>query len=153
MALRVCGCAQARESAALRETLQVEREASSTQLEALKTIIETLQCEIRHKPPPCPVISEDEAEEQRRAKEKAAQDILQLQKVHLVARHTTGVGFPCCCGSFSFSSFFKEAETLQREKDSFCKEAERLSTRLLELEKEKEGKVTHLWGFHLQAAA
>lgn len=76
-------CAQARESAALRETLQVEREASSTELEALKAIIQKLECEIHQKPPPSPVISEDEVAERRRAKEKAAQEILQLQKVQL----------------------------------------------------------------------
>lgn len=79
-------CAQARESAALRETLQVEREASSTELEALKAIIQKLECEIRQKPPPCPVISEDEVEEHRKAKEKAAQEILQLQEVPLHVR-------------------------------------------------------------------
>lgn len=48
---------------------------------------------------------------------------------------------------------FKEVEALQREKDSFHKEAEKLSARLLELEKEKEGKVTDLWGHHCQTAA
>lgn len=84
------GCGQARESAALRETLQVEREASSTELEALKAIIQKLERDIRQRPPPCPVISEDEVEERRRAKEKAAQEILQLQKVHLHVRQMTG---------------------------------------------------------------
>lgn len=83
-------CAQARESAALRETLQVEREASSTELEALKATIQKLEGEIRQKPPPCPVISEDEVEERRRAKEKDAQEILQLQKAHLHLRQLTG---------------------------------------------------------------
>uniref|UniRef100_H3CZ56 Methyl-CpG binding domain protein 3b n=1 Tax=Tetraodon nigroviridis TaxID=99883 RepID=H3CZ56_TETNG len=101
---------QARESAALRETLQVEREASSAELEALKAVIHKLECEIRQKPPPCPAISEDEAEERRRAKEKAAQEVLQLQQ---------------------------EVEALQREKDGLRKEAETLSARLLESEKEK----------------
>lgn len=35
---------------------------------------------------------------------------------------------------------FKEVQVLQREKEDFCKEAEELSARLLESEKEKEGK-------------
>lgn len=59
----------------------MEREASSAELEALKAVIHKLECEIRQKPPPCPAISEDEAEERRRAKEKAAQEVLQLQQV------------------------------------------------------------------------
>lgn len=88
---------QARESAALRETLQVEREASSAELEALKAIIQKLEGEIREKPPPCPVISEDEVEARRRAEEKAAQQILQLKKAHFPIRQATVVSFPCCC--------------------------------------------------------
>lgn len=36
----------------------------------------------------------------------------------------------------------KEVEALEREKEGFCNEAEKLSTRLLQLEKEKEGKIT-----------
>lgn len=66
--------------------LQVEREASSTELEALKATIQKLEGEMRQKPPPSPVISEDEVEERRRAKEKDAQEILQLQKAHLLLR-------------------------------------------------------------------
>lgn len=88
---------QARESAALRETLQVEREASSAELEALKAIIQKLEGEIREKPPPCPVISEDEVEARRRAEEKAAQQILQLKKAHFPIRQAKVVSFPCCC--------------------------------------------------------
>lgn len=105
MTARLCLNVQARESAALRETLQVEREASSTELEALKAIVQKLEWEIRQKPPPCPVISEDEVEECRRAKEKAAQEVLQLQKVQLHIQQVAAVYCPCCCGSFSFSSF------------------------------------------------
>lgn len=85
---------QARESAALRETLQVEREASSAELEALKAIIQKLEVEIREKPPPCPVISEDEAEARRRAEEKAAQEILQLKKAHFPSDKQQGFHFP-----------------------------------------------------------
>ncbi|CAG01352.1 unnamed protein product, partial [Tetraodon nigroviridis] len=118
---------QARESAALRETLQVEREASSAELEALKAVIHKLECEIRQKPPPCPAISEDEAEERRRAKEKAAQEVLQLQQGK----------FPAAVHSDLPPS--QEVEALQREKDGLRKEAETLSARLLESEKEKEG--------------
>lgn len=91
------GCVQARESAALRETLQVERDASSAELEALKAIVQKLEGELREKPPPCPVISEDEVEARRKAEEKAAQEILQLKKAHLHNRAMAVVSFPCCC--------------------------------------------------------
>lgn len=74
-------CVQARESAALRETLQAEREASCAELEALRAVMQKLESEIHEKPQPCPVISEKEVEERRRAEEKAAQEILQLTKV------------------------------------------------------------------------
>lgn len=92
------GCVQARESAALRETLQVEREASSAELEALKAIVQKLEGELREKPPPCPVISEDEVEARRKAEEKAAQEILQLKKAQLLHNCATAVvSFPGCC--------------------------------------------------------
>lgn len=74
-------CVQARERAALRETLQAEREASCAEQEALRAVIKKLEIEIHEKPQPCPVISEEKVEERRRAEEKAAQQILQLTEV------------------------------------------------------------------------
>lgn len=81
-------CIQARESAALRETLMAEREASSAELAALRTTIQKLESQLQEKPPPGPVISEKEAEERRRAEEKAAQEILQLKEVGLQTINT-----------------------------------------------------------------
>ena len=69
---------QARESAALRETLNTEREAATAEREALRAIIQKLESQKQEKPPPCPVISEKEVEERRRAEEKATQEILRL---------------------------------------------------------------------------
>ncbi|XP_070688977.1 unconventional myosin-Va [Pempheris klunzingeri] len=109
MQLQLRADQEARESAALRETLQAEREVSSAELQALRATIQNL--EKQEKPQPCPVISEKEVEERRRAEEKAAQEILQLTH---------------------------ELQTVQREKESSCKEREDLSARLLEQEKAQE---------------
>lgn len=79
-------CVQAREGAALRETLQAEREASSAELQALKAVIQKLESQKHEKPQPCTVISEKEVEERRRAEEKAVQEILQLTQVGLPTR-------------------------------------------------------------------
>lgn len=76
-------CVQAREGAALRETLQAEREATSAELEALRATIRKLESLKHEKPQPSSVISEKEVEERRRAEEKAAQEILQLTQVGL----------------------------------------------------------------------
>lgn len=76
-------CWQARESAALRETLHSEREAASAELEALKATIQRLENQKHEKPQPCAVVSEKEEEKRRRAEDKAAQDILQLTQVGL----------------------------------------------------------------------
>lgn len=74
---------QAREGAALKETLLAEREATSTELEALRAMIQKLESQKQEKPQISPVISEKEMEERRRAQEKAAQEILQLTQVGL----------------------------------------------------------------------
>nr|XP_029132855.1 unconventional myosin-Vb-like [Labrus bergylta] len=102
---------EARESAALRETLHTEREASGHELEALRVTIQKLESQRQEKVQPSPVISEKELEERRRSEEKAAQEILQLRQ---------------------------ELQVLQKEKDSFYKEREDLSARLLEQEKAQE---------------
>ncbi|MEQ2298382.1 hypothetical protein AMECASPLE_004688, partial [Ameca splendens] len=102
---------QARESSALRETLNAERETASAELDALRGIIQKLESQKQMKPPPSPVISEKEVEERRRAEEKAAQEILRLTR---------------------------ELQALQKDKDSICKEKEDISARLHEKEKTQE---------------
>ncbi|XP_022046954.2 unconventional myosin-Vb [Acanthochromis polyacanthus] len=114
MQLQLKADQEARESAALRETLNTEREATSTELEALRATIQKLESQKLEKPPPAPVISEKEVEERRKAEEKATQEILQLKQ---------------------------ELQELQKEKDSFHKEKEELSARLLEQEKAQEERV------------
>lgn len=74
-------CVQARESAALRETLQAERQASSAELQGLRAVIQKLEAKIKEKPQPSPIISEKELEERKRAEEKAAKEILRLTQV------------------------------------------------------------------------
>lgn len=74
-------CVQARESAALRETLVAEREAASAELEALKATIQKLESQKHEKQQHWPDVSEKEAEERRIAEEKASQMILQLTQV------------------------------------------------------------------------
>lgn len=76
-------CVQAREGATLRETLHAERETARAELEALRATIQKLESQKQEKPLPCPVISEKEEKERRRAEEKAAQEILQLTQVGL----------------------------------------------------------------------
>ncbi|KAM7388416.1 hypothetical protein PAMP_024590 [Pampus punctatissimus] len=110
MQLQLRADQEARESATLRETLRAEREAFTAELETLRTTIQKLECQ-KYEKPPCPVISEKEVEEKRRAEEKAAQEILHLTH---------------------------EVEALQREKDTFNKDREDLSARLLEQEKVQE---------------
>ncbi|AWP11129.1 putative unconventional myosin-Vb-like [Scophthalmus maximus] len=111
MQLQLRADQEARESASLRETLCTEREAASSELEALRVRIQRLEGQKHEKPQPCPDISEKEVEKRRRAQEKAAQEILQLTQ---------------------------ELQTLQREKESFDKERQELSARLLEQEKAQE---------------
>nr|XP_040040268.1 unconventional myosin-Vb [Gasterosteus aculeatus aculeatus] len=111
MQLQLRADQEAREAAALKETLHAERQAASAELEALRATVQKLGSQKREKPRPCTVTSEKEAEERRRAEEKAAQEILQLTQ---------------------------ELQVLQREKDGFDKEREDLSTRLLEQEKAQE---------------
>uniref|UniRef100_A0A669E6F0 Methyl-CpG binding domain protein 3b n=1 Tax=Oreochromis niloticus TaxID=8128 RepID=A0A669E6F0_ORENI len=88
MQLQLKADQEARESAALRETLMAEREASSAELAALRATIQKLESQLQEKPQPGPVISEKEAEERRRAEEKAAQEILQLKEVGLQTINT-----------------------------------------------------------------
>jgi len=88
----VCVFLQARDGAALKETLHAERGATSAELEALRATVQKLESRKRETPPPGPVISQKEAEERKKAEEKAAQEILQLTQVGppTHARHSAG---------------------------------------------------------------
>ncbi|XP_043986101.1 unconventional myosin-Va isoform X2 [Gambusia affinis] len=99
---------QARESAALRETLHAEREAASAELEALRGIVQKLENQKLEKPPPSPAVSEKEVEGRRRAEEKAAQEILRLTQ---------------------------EMQALQKDKENISKEKENLTAQLHEKER------------------
>ena len=72
---------QARERAALKETLHAEREAATAELEALRLIVQRLESQKHERPPPCSDLSEKKEEKRRRAEDKAAQEILQLTQV------------------------------------------------------------------------
>lgn len=102
---------QTRESAALRETLQAERQASATELQTLRAAAQKLEAKIREKPQPAPVVSEKELEERKRAEEKAAKEILRLTE---------------------------DVQTLREEKERLGHERDELSARLLEQEKTQE---------------
>ncbi|XP_054903851.1 unconventional myosin-Va [Poeciliopsis prolifica] len=105
---------QARESAALRETLHTEREAAGTELEALRRIIQKLENQKPEKPPPSPAASEKEVEGRRRAEEKAAQEILRLTQ---------------------------EMQALQKENENISKEKESLTAQLHEKERTQNERV------------
>lgn len=74
---------QARESAALRETLQSERQTSAAELQALRAAAQKLEAKIKEMPQSPPAVSEKELEERRRAEEEAAKEILRLTEVIL----------------------------------------------------------------------
>ncbi|XP_030583367.1 unconventional myosin-Vb [Archocentrus centrarchus] len=124
MQLQLKADQEARECAVLRETLTAEREASSAELATLRATIQKLENQLQEKPQPGPVISEKEAEDRRRAEEKASQEILQLKE---------------------------ELQALQSEKESFYKEREDLSACLLEQEKKQE-ECVHQAVSHVTAA-
>ncbi|KAM6921654.1 unconventional myosin-Va [Xenentodon cancila] len=111
MQLQLRADQEARESAALRDTLSAERDAASVELEALRAIIQKLKSPKQEKPPPPPAISEKEVDEWRRAEEKTAQEIIRLTQ---------------------------KLQALQKEKDSVYSEKEDLSVRLHEQERTHE---------------
>ncbi|XP_019752544.1 unconventional myosin-Va isoform X1 [Hippocampus comes] len=105
---------EARQNAALRESLCAEREVAAAELAALKAKFEKLEARQKHaapSPAPCSVVSQEMEQERRRAEEKAAQELLRLSQ---------------------------EVETLQREKASLRAETERLSACLLQQEQAQE---------------
>lgn len=104
---------EVRERAALRESLNAERDAANAEIKALRATIHKLQSQ-KQEPQPIPGIPEKEAEEQRRAKEKAAQE---MEKLTL------------------------ELQVLQKERECFMKEKEHLSALLLAQEQAREESV------------
>ncbi|KAM4628733.1 unconventional myosin-Vb [Polymixia lowei] len=102
---------EARESAALRETLHAERDAHAADLDALRGALQKLETQKQEQAQPGPTVTEREVEERRRAEEKAAQEILRLTQ---------------------------EMQAVQAERDSLGKEKEALSARLVEQEKAQE---------------
>ncbi|XP_028299730.1 unconventional myosin-Vb [Gouania willdenowi] len=111
MQLQIRADQQARESAALRETLNTERDAASAELETLRGTVQKLENRLQEKPQPGLVISEKEVEERRRAEEKTAQEIILLTQ---------------------------ELQALRKEKEAFHKEKEAISVRLDEAKKAQE---------------
>ncbi|XP_029562825.1 unconventional myosin-Vb [Salmo trutta] len=112
MQLQLRADQKARESSALRETLQVERKAHNTELDSLRGALVKLENQLEtqlqaQQSQPSTAITEEETEERRRAEEKAAQEILRLTQ---------------------------EVQALRVERDCLGKEKEDLTTRLLEQE-------------------
>lgn len=73
----------------------MQREAAAAELEALKALVQKLESEKQEMLQPRPAMSEREAEDRRRAEEKAAQEILQLTQVGLPTREEAPNGL-CC---------------------------------------------------------
>lgn len=118
----------------MRESLNAERDAANAEIKALRATIHKLQSQ-KQEPQPIPGIPEKEAEEQRRAKEKAAQE---MEKLTLVR---SAVEFPLFKGSIVFIVLIpKELQVLQKERECFMKEKEHLSALLLAQEQAREGR-------------
>nr|XP_046157058.1 unconventional myosin-Vb isoform X1 [Oncorhynchus gorbuscha] len=119
MQLQLRADQKARESGALRETLQAERKAHNTELDTLRGALVKLEYQLEtqlqtQQSQPSTAITEEETEERRRAEEKAAQEILRLTQ---------------------------EVQALRVERDCLGKEKEDLTTRLLEQETAQEESV------------
>ncbi|XP_024277133.1 unconventional myosin-Vb [Oncorhynchus tshawytscha] len=119
MQLQLRADQKARESGALRETLQAERKAHNTELDTLRGALVKLEYQLEtqlqtQQSQPSTAITDEETEERRRAEEKAAQEILRLTQ---------------------------EVQVLRVERDCLGKEKEDLTTRLLEQETAQEESV------------
>ncbi|XP_060736566.1 unconventional myosin-Vb isoform X1 [Tachysurus vachellii] len=102
---------QARESASLRESLRAERESHNTEVEQLRSTLLKLQQQLQEQSQAVPFFNAKQEEEQRRAEERAAQEIRRLTQ---------------------------EMEVLKVERDSLLKERDALSTRICEQQKIQE---------------
>ncbi|KAK9967525.1 hypothetical protein ABG768_001921 [Culter alburnus] len=111
MQLQLKADQQARESASLRETLQAEREAHSSELEQLRSSLLKLQIQLQENANNAPLLADKQEEDRRKAEEKAAQEILQLTQ---------------------------EIQALRIERDSLEKEKDDLAIRLQDQEKAQE---------------
>ncbi|KAM9831375.1 unconventional myosin-Va [Neosynchiropus ocellatus] len=96
---------EAKEKAALKDTLLAEREASTAELEALKAKILKLESQKNEKP--LIIVDEKSLEEQKKAAEKATRELLLLTQ---------------------------EVAALQKEKDTIMKDRDELADRLLDQE-------------------
>nr|XP_061790615.1 unconventional myosin-Vb [Nerophis lumbriciformis] len=117
MQLQMRADQEARESAALKESLRAEREVAAAEVTALRAKIEKLEARQKNAAPTpalFSIVSQEVELEKRRAEEKAAQEHLQLTK---------------------------EVETLQREKASLSREVEHLLARMLQQEQAQEALV------------
>ncbi|XP_077082574.1 unconventional myosin-Va [Siphateles boraxobius] len=111
MQLQLRADQQARESASLREILQAERGAHSSELEQLRSSLLKLQIQLQENANTAPLLADKQEEDMRKAEEKAAQEILQLTQ---------------------------EIQTLRFERDSLEKEMDDLAIRLQDQEKAQE---------------
>ncbi|XP_061682257.1 unconventional myosin-Vb [Syngnathoides biaculeatus] len=113
MQLQIRADQEARERAALKETLRGEREFSAAELASLRAKIEKLEAgQKKVSPSPaCSVVSMEVEQERRRTEEKAAQELQQLTQA---------------------------VETLQREKVSLTRETEHLTACLLQQKQKQE---------------
>lgn len=111
MQLQLRADQQARESASLRETLQTERDAHTSELENLHSSLLKLQNQLKESINTAPLVSQKQEEEWRRAEEKAKQEILQLTQ---------------------------EIQALRVDRDSLQKERDSLAIRLQDQEKAQE---------------
>lgn len=78
---------QARESASLRETLLVEREAHRSEVEQLRSSLQKLKTQLEENINSAPSLTEKQEEERRIAEEKTAQQILHLTQVNIQKGH------------------------------------------------------------------
>ncbi|KAK7137051.1 hypothetical protein R3I93_017195 [Phoxinus phoxinus] len=111
MQLQLRADQQARESASLREILQAERGAHSSELEQLRSSLLKLQIQLQENANTAPLLADKQEEDMRKAEEKAAQEILQLTQ---------------------------EIQSLRFERDSLEKEKDDLAIRLQDQEKAQE---------------
>ncbi|TRY62309.1 hypothetical protein DNTS_025855 [Danionella cerebrum] len=77
---------EARESAALKDTLRTEREAHRTELEQLQAELLKLQTRLKESAEAAPALAEKHAEEWRKVEEKSAREISQLTQEIQVLR-------------------------------------------------------------------
>ncbi|XP_055073838.2 unconventional myosin-Va [Misgurnus anguillicaudatus] len=116
MQLQLRADQQARESASLRETLLVEREAHRSEVEQLRSSLVKLKTQLQENINSAPSLTEKQQEERRKAEERTAQQILHLTQ---------------------------EIQSLRAERDSLEKERDELGVCLQEQQKVQQDKDSH----------